>query len=536
MTFAPVIIREMRAEARRPLNFWFRDLGAATATLMLALFILNQAGRNNQIGGELFVFIHSVMLLLSLLVVPLMTADCIAREKREGTLPLLFLTPLTATGIVIGKSLVHLLRALTLVVSAWPVLAIPLLLGGVSARDVLYAFTFQLCAILIGFSAGLIASAFCKSWVRTLVLSEVLAGALIFLFTETTVVLCVVVNVMTSLRSSRFLFWSDIRELFRMNENLSDVFFLATGLDSTWSRILKTVQSVPFQLLAVCGLICVLAILLAAWRVKKSWQDNPPSPLQLWFTITFCTPRFWTDVLRANLRQRLNRNPIAWLQQHTWGARLTKWGWFAFCMIVLTRLVTTDSRWLMEYFRWVGLALLLGLAFSSVGSFQREKQNGVLELLLVSPLSERQIVQGRLLGIWQQFAPAAILLVAVRIYFWNTDGYHRAGDMAGVFWITFFLGSCVVVPLFGLYFAGRCQNIFAAWLWTCLLAVAVPGLISHWIFTITNPVIPASYWDSEQNWLTETLIYLALGATAAAIALFLLFRLLKSRQFTARPA
>ena len=46
--------------------------------------------------------------------VPLLVADCLSRERREGTLGLLFLTPLTANDIVIAKGLSHGLRAVTL--------------------------------------------------------------------------------------------------------------------------------------------------------------------------------------------------------------------------------------------------------------------------------------------------------------------------------------------------------------------------------------------------------------------------------------
>jgi len=40
--------------------------------------------------------------------------DCISREKREGTLGLLFLTPLRVTDVIAGKAIIHVLRALTL--------------------------------------------------------------------------------------------------------------------------------------------------------------------------------------------------------------------------------------------------------------------------------------------------------------------------------------------------------------------------------------------------------------------------------------
>ncbi len=67
--------------------------------------------------------------------------------------------------------------------------------------------------------------------------------------------------------------------------------------------------------------------------------------------------------------------------------------------------------------------LLLGnLALSAAGSFRRERENGVLELLLISPLDESQIVGGRLRGLWAQFLPAWALLMGVWLYFQTVFG------------------------------------------------------------------------------------------------------------------
>ena len=86
-----------------------------------------------------------------------MSADCISRETREGTLGLLFLTPLTAMGIVIGKGLVQVFRAFTLWLAVLPVLIIPCLSGGVTSGDIYSALTIEFCVTLLCLSAGLLA-------------------------------------------------------------------------------------------------------------------------------------------------------------------------------------------------------------------------------------------------------------------------------------------------------------------------------------------------------------------------------------------
>ena len=60
--------------------------------------------------------------------------------------------------------------------------------------------------------------------------------------------------------------------------------------------------------------------------------------------------------------------------------------------------------------------LILAVAVSSAGSFRRERETGLLELLLVSPLREWQIIGGRLRGLWTQFIPAMVLLLGCWLY------------------------------------------------------------------------------------------------------------------------
>ena len=61
--------------------------------------------------------------------------DCISKEKREGTLGLLFLTDLKGSDIVLGKFVASAVPAIYTAMGALPVLSVALLLGGVTARQ-----------------------------------------------------------------------------------------------------------------------------------------------------------------------------------------------------------------------------------------------------------------------------------------------------------------------------------------------------------------------------------------------------------------
>jgi ABC-type transport system involved in cytochrome c biogenesis permease component len=122
MQIPPVIVRELREESRCPINGRLRLL-AAGAVFAALLILWLTGGINEGQGSELFSVLNPILCGTIWLLVPFMTADCISRERREGTLGLLFLTPLSNTGIILGKVLTHALRAYGLLPGCWPPVA-----------------------------------------------------------------------------------------------------------------------------------------------------------------------------------------------------------------------------------------------------------------------------------------------------------------------------------------------------------------------------------------------------------------------------
>ena len=53
------------------------------------------------------------------------------------------------------------------------------------------------------------------------------------------------------------------------------------------------------------------------------------------------------------------------------------------------------------------ILLMGGVAMAAAGSFRRKRENGVLELLLVSPMGVWEIIAGRLRTLWNKFFPAS---------------------------------------------------------------------------------------------------------------------------------
>jgi len=103
MRFLSVAERELRAAARQKKTYRLRWIAAGGALALLVWLGWALDAFANRRAGPMVFQICSVNILLGCLLIGAMeTADCISREKRDGTLGLLFLTNLNSAEIVAG--------------------------------------------------------------------------------------------------------------------------------------------------------------------------------------------------------------------------------------------------------------------------------------------------------------------------------------------------------------------------------------------------------------------------------------------------
>ena len=181
MSLVPIIFRELRAQSRQSMTCWLRVVGIGAILGVMALVDL-RGSSPSEVGGHLFNALNAALFVSIWIFVPLLTADAISREKREGTLGLLFLTPLTPVGIVLGKSLTHALRAVTLFLAVLPALALPFLLGGLSWKDCVVSLLLNGSALVLALAAGLLASTLATDSRRAMALALALSLGFAWLF------------------------------------------------------------------------------------------------------------------------------------------------------------------------------------------------------------------------------------------------------------------------------------------------------------------------------------------------------------------
>ena len=128
MSALPIIERELRVRARKPWTVWMRVVVGLLMSL-LAIETLSWSPPRGfgvgtwRAGKALFDTLSGLLFLLCLVEGVRQTADCISKEKRDGTLGLLFLTDLHGFDVVLGKLVATSLGSFYLLLAAFPAMA-----------------------------------------------------------------------------------------------------------------------------------------------------------------------------------------------------------------------------------------------------------------------------------------------------------------------------------------------------------------------------------------------------------------------------
>ncbi len=501
----PVIQRELIEQSRSPSLYRLRIASAAAVILTLVWGVLSweEMRRSGNMvfgpwgitiseGGFLFGRVQMGLMLVILALAPTLTADAIARERREATLGLLGLTPLSPAAVATGKSAANGLRALTLWMAAVPVLTVPFLMGGLSAQQVIEAVMTQVAALLIGLSSGLVASSLAQQFRRSLALAFAFEVLLLFLvaFLQTVIAAVLVALVfMGGIQSAPVALDRAVGVLFRALSGDVAVPPRLGGVGAPGNEWL-TLAFTGLTLLVSVGMVCCGTVLLAARRVKRSWQEQPSRPKAVELQRQLTRPILFPDWIRQRQRARLVKNPLVWIQHRTVASALTRWGWI-FVVMVVWMLIATTGGWMGGFSGpisiplWVApLIVLGGMAFSAAGGFRAERENGTLELLLVTPLSVNQLVQSR----WSAHFREFLLPVALQLYLSSyVEGlWHRAGvDYSRFNWIL--ISSLVGMPAIGLWRGLKARNFVTAVLSTLFWSLVVPPAATLLVFGLMQP-------------------------------------------------
>lgn len=130
MPSLPIVQRELIVAGRQSWTYHTRVLAAVVLTVLTGVLLGFSGGA--AIPQATFRIVSSTVFALCLLGGLFLSADSIVAERRNGTLGLLFLTPLSGFEVSTGKLAACGIRGVCALLGILPILAVPLMMGGIS--------------------------------------------------------------------------------------------------------------------------------------------------------------------------------------------------------------------------------------------------------------------------------------------------------------------------------------------------------------------------------------------------------------------
>ncbi len=501
MISLPIVERELGIASRNLGSWLSRWIIAIVAVCFGGLWLGMAYSVGGMMKGDVFFAILAWACFVYCLLAGLWTtSDTLTREKTDGTLGLLFLTDLRGYDVVLGKMITASLKSFYGVLAVLPVLALPLLMGGVT-NDQFWRTAGALLNILIfSLSMGMFFSAL--SWS---------SGRAVFwtFFSLFSVTMLPLIHLWLGGTASALNF---VSPGFAMaNASAPVIGTPAAGFSGHWAWLGSG--------LAVSGMLLVLA----SWTISHRWRETKLRPQ---------TPslgeRTDGDRLQSSAERQsaiLNANPAGWLVWRMRSFRTSRRLLMALMItigLVLPGFVVLagagiDDLWIfMGSLVWVGsFWIRLEVARHAVTTIHEAKASGALEQILVTPVDERQFRRGHFAAMvrfwmWPVILLASLPIVAALFSMfmegWIFDdalfGVSIMGLMSGLIAVVFF-GDLFALYYSGCWFALRSSSYSAAF-WKTFGFVYLLPTIGSVLFC----------WLGQFIWLITDIIFIVWPLTS----------------------
>jgi ABC-type transport system involved in multi-copper enzyme maturation permease subunit len=422
---------------------------ALVATLAFAFGMFLPGIQPRERGQILLISLTVCAFVLNLFSGAGLTADAITSEKRQGTLGLLFLTPLRGWQIVIGKLAMQSLQVGYAMFSSIPLLFVPILLGGIVWVEVARIIVALVLTLFFSLAVGLFWSTMVRE-ARTAILATTVSLLLISLLPW---LACLLELAMVTRRAPVFMapalvFSPATSIVFGFEENFRARVGSATGLLSGPSLYWAS----------TAGLVAGgwLLTLVSGRALPFVWQQAelalPPAAKEP----SACTDHSWRRTLVRQARQR-DHAPLLWLaardlREALW-LRLLRWTTLAFFGVMLLVSVSTrhwEEGYITAFCTAYGLHLVTRIQFalSATRRWQEDRRSGGLELVLTTPISDSDLVRAHHVAAkhafrWPLLALLGMnvaLLLAMILWF---EHLHMKGGAWAIFSV-FFVGGALV--------------------------------------------------------------------------------------------
>lgn len=428
----PIFIREALTSPRQLKHYLIRS--GYVAAVFILIFTAGQTilgtqqiqtttiGEFARLGNLIFQMIAFLQLLLVLFFTLLFSAGSIAQEKDRGTLILLLMTELKDRELVSGKTQSSLLIVYVLLASSIPVCVFLRLLGGIEFSQILWMELLCLITVFATGSWAALVAFWREKTFQTLAISVL--GMVVFLG-----VVEVIVNLLPA--GSRLYPWIAGLNPFRSLYEILNPLSLNTGLNaitvSAWPSLIS---------------LFVLGVALKAFTVLRLRVWNPSR------SVYKATPKAEKETVIVKEKSRVIwSNPVIWREIMTkaYGRKVfvIKLAYFLLAGFTLWAAVTSEA--VAEGVLYLGVIPPQGLAFAGIAwlslvlantqavtSITTEKDSKTLELLLVTDITAREFVLGKLGGIFFNSKELILIPVLILCYLVSQGAFSTEGFMCAL--------------------------------------------------------------------------------------------------------
>ena len=466
MNVLPLVVHEMRSAVRRPTACRIRLAagGGAIGVCFWGLLIWSDSMSAASLGHSLLEIFGWTSFVGSALAGLLLTSDCISRERREGTLGLLFLTDLRGHDVAFGKLAAKGITPFYCLLAMVPCLTVCVIVGGVTAGEVWRLSLVLANTLFFSLSVTILTSTFCRQQ------RAAQAAALLAVLLSVPGLPLLGAGLTSPAGRSP---WRSFSFVFSPAGNYLLAFDPRYRNASGWFwGSLLTTHLLAWAFLALVGRLLV----------RISWAETffAHKAGGRWRRLQF------SDAARRRhaRRELMGRNPIAWLAGRDELKQRLIW-----CLPVLALAIwlSLDPDPLggpsarISFFAFAVIHALFKLWVGADATHQlsASRLNGTLELLLSTPLPTREVATGMFSAFRRRFlGPLCALLLldvalAAKLLFVNNrPGAFIAGAGAAM----------LLIDSFCLCWVGLWRGLVARDSTRAILATIWRVLILPWIF------------------------------------------------------
>ena len=427
-----MVERELRVALHRQGATALRLKLARYGVIGVSLFMLFGAfvGANNW-GRTLHFFLFLAGLALAVGPALQISVGLFAQEREQQTLDLLYLTGMGAielfTGKLLGAALVSSNELLALV----PLIAVPFLSGGVSFEVFLETLACLPTLFVLVIALGALASALTKDESSALLLTGLFAG-----------ILCLTLPLPYNLGS-----WLTGKAPF---DKSWLAFSAVLGPWMVCRRSSVFLASDFWRWAVIMWAVSFLSLTAAGLALKRNWRRD------IQRIKTGRVKGYWEALALGNTKRRqalrtrlLQVNAYQWLAQQDRRPVVQAW---AFVIVLCVFWVLGWCAWPRLWptplnFYTTGVLLLAGLdwlgAHVAARRMASDRRDGSLELLLTTPLSPGQVLEGQKVALDEQFRPVKLGVFALLLLMMSAGFGARAWTTQGIvsylaIWVLFF--------------------------------------------------------------------------------------------------